>query len=71
MRVYKNNYKAHMDNNKERWKQRKEVGRAGVAWWGPEKMEKTVLAQQIKKVLKMYHSHEFIVIFQISCKSVL
>ena len=55
-----NNYKGHMDNNKERWKQRKEVGRAGVVWWGREKRQKTVLAQQIKKVLKMFrgvHSH--------------
>ena len=50
MRVYKNNYKAHMDNNKERWKQRKEVGWAGVVVGSREKRQKTVLAQQIKKV---------------------
>ena len=27
---YRNNYKGHMDNKKGGWKQRREVGRAGV-----------------------------------------
>ena len=30
MKVYRNNYEGHMDNNKGEWKQGKEVGKAGV-----------------------------------------
>ena len=29
-RVFRNNYKGHMDKNKGRWKQGREVGMAGV-----------------------------------------
>ena len=44
-RVCRNNYKGHMENNKEGWKQGREVGRAGeVEEW--RKRQKTVLEQQ-------------------------
>ena len=35
-RVFRNNYKGHMDKTKVGWKQGREVGMAGVGgeWWG-------------------------------------
>ena len=45
-RVYRNNYKRHMDNNKAGWKLGKEVGRAGVVGRGGGKRQKTVLEKQ-------------------------
>ena len=45
-RVYRNNYKRHMDNNKAGWKLGKEVGLPGVGGSGGEKMQTTVIEQQ-------------------------
>ena len=44
-RVYRNNYKGHMDT-KGGWKQGRDVGRAGVVWRGGWKRQKTVIEQQ-------------------------
>ena len=46
-RVFRNNYKGHMDKTKGRWDQGREVGMAGVTGGGGgEEMQTTVLEQQ-------------------------
>ena len=45
-RVFRNNYKGHMDKTKRVWKQGREVGMARVRGSGGEKMQTTVLEQQ-------------------------
>ena len=37
-RVFRNNYKGHMDKTTRRWKQGREVGLAGVGGSGGEKV---------------------------------
>ena len=52
-RVWRNNYKGHMENNggEGRWKQGREVWRAGVLGWVGGERQKTVLQQQSKILL--------------------
>ena len=45
-RVFRNNYKGHMDKTKRVWKQGREVGMARVRGRGVGKWETTVLEQQ-------------------------
>ena len=45
-RVFRNNYKRHMDKTKGVGKQGREVGLAGVVWRDVEKMQATVIEQQ-------------------------
>ena len=45
-RVFKNNYKGHMDKTKGRWNQGRDVGMAGVGGSGGGKRQTTVLEQQ-------------------------
>ena len=45
-RVFRNNYKGHMDKTKWGWKQGREVVMAGVRCCHGEKMQVTVLEQQ-------------------------
>ena len=44
-RVFRNNYKGHMDKTKGAWDQRREVGMAGVGGSGGGEMETTVFEQ--------------------------
>ena len=45
-RVFRNNYKGHMDKTKGGWNQGREVGMAGVGGSGGGKMQTTILEQQ-------------------------
>ena len=45
-KIYRNNSQGSMDNNKEGWKQGREVGRAGVVGRAGGKRQKTLLEQQ-------------------------
>ena len=45
-RVFRNNYKGHMDKTKGGWDQGREVGMAGVGGSGGGKMQTTRLEQQ-------------------------
>ena len=51
-RVYRNNFKGHMDNNKGGWKQGRDVGRAGG------ERQKAILEQQYKKNVKKRPLHQ-------------
>ena len=45
-RVFRNNYKGHMDKNKAGWKQGRKVGVVGGRGRGVGKRQKTVFEQQ-------------------------
>ena len=45
-RVFRNNYKGHMDKTKGRWNQGREVRMAGIVGRGGRKRQTTVLEQQ-------------------------
>ena len=45
-RVFRNNYKRHMDKSKAGWNQGREMGMAGVERSGRGQMQTTVLEQQ-------------------------
>ena len=51
-RVFRNNYKGHMDKARGGWKQGRGVGMAGVSRCSGGKMETAVLEQQLKNVKK-------------------
>ena len=46
VRVFRNNYKGHMDKTKRGWDQGREVLMAGVGGSGGGKMQTTVFEQQ-------------------------